>query len=167
MPRTPAKFDKDEYCTPPEVLALVYAAIGIPDLDPCSNESALVVARQSFHKPKGALTEDWSRYVGKGSIFMNPPYSNTSEWVSKFFAWHRGHKDKQGVILLSAETGLVWWQEMLLPRIDRWIFLPRVAFLAEGKPVRGNRCNSALIYVGSEGKRIAHVWPKPVFRACR
>lgn len=163
MPRKPAEFDKDDYVTPPEVLALVYAAIGIPDLDPCSNERSLVISKRKLGFHQDGLNADWDAR----SVFMNPPYSNTHVWVQHFISWHRGDSDKQGVMLLSAETGLVWWQELLLPRIDRWIFLPRIAFLANDKPIKGARHNSALIYKGSKGGRVGQVWPSPVWRACR
>ncbi len=101
------------------------------------------------------------------TMFMNPPYSNTKWWVDKFLDWMADDLSREGVMLLSAETGLVWWQEELLPCITRWIFLPRIAFLADGKPIKGNRCNSALIYKGRWPKRIGRVWPRPVWRQCR
>ncbi|MEE9393400.1 MAG: DNA N-6-adenine-methyltransferase [Acidimicrobiia bacterium] len=170
MSRKPEFFNKDDYCTPPEVLALVYAAIGVPELDPCSNERSLVVSKHAFCPDKiDGLKTGWGE---TSTVYMNPPYSNTSQWVEKFLSWSGRGFDAhggptQGVMLLSAETGLVWWQQRLLGNIDRWIFLPRIAFLAAGEPVYGNRCNSVMIYVGDEGKRVAQVWPKPVFRPCR
>ncbi len=167
MPRVPAKFNKDDYCTPPEVLALVYAAIGIPDLDPCSNERSLVVSKHAMTKTVDGLTAVWEART----MFLNPPYSNTSVWVERFIEWWKCSGDREGVMLLSAETGLVWWQDELLPvigRVGRWIFLPRIAFLANGKPIKGNRCNSVLIYVGQrdKAKLVTRTWPKPVFRGC-
>lgn len=164
MPRKPAKFNKDEYCTPAEELALVYAVIGIPDVDPCSNERSLVVSKRAYCKG------DESAFIAETkarTMFMNCPYSNTAWWVAKLLEWWKCGHEREVVMLLSAETGLVWWQEELLPSIDRWIFLPRIAFLADGVPMKGNRCNSALIYKGHRKRLVGQIWPKPVFRPCR
>ena len=161
-------FSKDDYCTPPEVLALVYAAIGIPDLDPCGNADSLVVSKQALRggrEEEDGLIATWD---DAQTVFMNPPYSNTQKWVSRFFDWYEPGLGlrQQGVMLLSAETGLVWWQEKCLHLVDRMYFLPRTAFLAGGKPVKGTRFNSVLLYVGHRKRLIRDVWPRPVFRPC-
>lgn len=164
--RVPKGFNKDNYCTPMAELALVYAMIGVPDLDPCSGKRSLVASVNAIMPPVNSLLVTWLART----IYMNPPYSNTMAWVLKFLEWfdtgNDGYGEKEGVMLLSAEFGLIWWQEILVKRIARMILLPRVAFLANGNPIKGNRCNSMMIYMGHRARVARHVWPAPVFRPC-
>lgn len=164
MSRVPKGFNNDDYCTPMQELALVYAAIGIPDLDPCSNPRSLVISKRQYTRKQDAFKQSWD----VRTLFMNPPYSNTWEWVERFLKWlvHPGQYHSVGreaVLLLSAECGLIWWQEQLLPRIQRMILLPRIAFLANGKPIKGARHNSILMYFGRRCEIVGEVWPAPVF----
>lgn len=171
--RVPKGFNKDNYCTTLAILALVYAALrGPADLDPCSHVRSQVIsttrflpaakdARRFGIKPVDGLKVRWEART----VFMNPPYSCTSLWIDKFLEWFR-QGGQAGVMLLSAETGLVYWQKQLLPAVDRMSFLPRVAFLANGVPIKGNRCNSVLLYCGDEGRRVGRIWPTPVWRPC-
>lgn len=167
MGRAPKGFQKDDYCTPADVLALVYAAIGVPDLDPCSSAQSIVVSKRAFRNGEADRDGLLASWILARTVYMNPPYSNTLEWVNAFFRWFVTSARNEGVMLLSAESGLVWWQDLLLPRVDRMIFLPRVAFLANGKPITGARHNSVLIYMGHRRQVIRHVWPAPVFRPCQ
>lgn len=158
MTRVPEKFNKDNWCTPLEILALVYGAIGIPDLDPCSGPGSLVVSKRAITKKQDG--RDLKKWKGARTVFMNPPYSDALGWAERFLEYLENTPDFEGVMLLNLEPGLKWWQEKILPRRDMAMHLPlRVAFLANGVPVKGNRANSALLYFGGGTHLVGQCWP--------
>lgn len=69
----------DDFYTPPEVLALLPPIA----LDPCWSPASLVQANKTFDIRQGqdGLVLDWNVNPAHGIVFVNPPYSATSDWL--------------------------------------------------------------------------------------
>lgn len=110
--------DKDDWCTPPEILEYVYRFFpGGIRLDPCSNSDSLVVANFSMDgsPDKDGLEADWVEFFDgyifdRSGVFVNPPYGKTTMplWVEKIAKEARcGEIDI--VALIPARTSNKWW----------------------------------------------------------
>lgn len=89
----------DDFLTPPELVE----AMGIFDLDPCSShrqERPLANLRYCFPEDNGLLLP-WV-----GSVFVNPPFSELKDWVSRFVL----HAD--GVMLVPARVEVGWFWKL-------------------------------------------------------
>lgn len=89
----------DDFLTPPELVE----AMGIFDLDPCaSRRQSAPLARESYCYPEAdGLLLPWF-----GSVFVNPPFSQTRAWVQRFVL----HGD--GVLLCPARVETDWFRPL-------------------------------------------------------
>ena len=83
----------DDYLTP----AWVFDALGLTfDLDVASPPwETYVPALRKFTKADDGLSQPW-----EGRVWMNPPFSNTAPWVSRFI------EHRHGIALVPASNGL-------------------------------------------------------------
>ena len=80
--------DKDSRFTPVNIAAAIERAFGRIVLDPCSHPSSPVQAAHQVTKAMGGdgLDHTWSGEV----VFVNPPYSRSSDWLRKVISeWQR------------------------------------------------------------------------------
>ena len=86
----------DDFLTPPELVE----AMGLFDLDPCgSHRQERPLARRCYRFPEdNGLLLPW-----KGSVFVNPPFSELKAWVGRFIL----HGD--GVMLCPARVEVAWF----------------------------------------------------------
>lgn len=71
--------------TPPKIVSAVRSFFGGEiELDPCSNESSLVGARENWILPKDGLAESWAEYK---TVFVNPPYGRDADRGTSIFHW--------------------------------------------------------------------------------
>lgn len=105
-----ARAGKDEWLTPPSVLA----ALGPFDLDPCSPiVRPWDTAREHFTEIDDGLSQPW-----RGRVWMNPPYGlATGHWLEKLVA----HGD--GIALIFARTETAAWVNYVWARADAVLFL--------------------------------------------
>ena len=98
--------DRDDWGTPKwlfDSLNRVYEFT----LDPCaSNDTAK--CEKFYTKEQNGLTFGWEEH----RVFMNPPYSNVSEWVEK--AYVEAQRGAVVVCLLAARTDTKWFHEFCL-----------------------------------------------------
>lgn len=120
--------DSDTWLTPPELLA----AFPRFDLDPCGHpENA--TARELICPPRDGLVAEW-----RGSVWLNPPYSDVRPWLEKLAA----HRD--GMALLFTRTDTKWFQDIGRMADAVMLLRGRLTFLHREVTARraGNRGNS-------------------------
>lgn len=83
-------------------------------LDPCSDGTNAKCAR--FYTPtENGLLRDWKT----DTVFMNPPYSETEDWMRK--AYGAAQEGATVVCLVPARTDTVWWHEYAMKGEIRFI----------------------------------------------
>lgn len=83
----------DEWYTPPELVA----ALGAFDLDPCAGP--MQHAAENWRTPIDGLAQPWA-----GRVWLNPPYSDVPQWLTKFAA------HDNGIALVNARPDAKWFQ---------------------------------------------------------
>jgi hypothetical protein len=148
----------DWYCTPPEVLEAVYRfwSDGI-DLDPCSNEHSLVVARRSICLPEDGLT--WDGWEGR--VWVNPPYSDPDPWLAKC-DWSANEKGAECLAFVKVDTSTQWWRKWVWGRAQLVCFWhKRVAFYLNGERQQSANFPSALVLychdIHTTGRRFSEI----------
>jgi hypothetical protein len=116
FPLSQDQVTSDDYYTPPwlfERMAITF------DIDVCAPPGGLpwIPAARSYTQVDDGLAQPW-----EGRVWMNPPFSNTAQWVDRFLA----HRD--GVMLCqvskSAYTTATW------AAVDAVVMVPgKIAFV--------------------------------------
>lgn len=122
--------DRDTWLTPRYVLD----QLGPFDLDPCAaGVSPEWVARKYWLKVDNGLERKW-----EGRVFMNPPFSNTAQWLAR----HAGHG--AGISLVPATLESVVWRKYVWPSAKailvvhgRMRFCNPDGSATTGRPLRG------------------------------
>ncbi|WP_084501477.1 DNA N-6-adenine-methyltransferase [Nocardia xishanensis] len=121
-----ARAGSDVWLTPPGVVT----ALGAFDLDPCAAEPRpWDTARRHIAPPDDGLAATW-----EGRVFLNPPYSNLTDWLGKLADHGRG------TALIFARTETRWFVDLVWQRASAVMFLHgRLHFhLPDGSRARGN-----------------------------
>ena len=85
----------DERYTPSWLLAVVEEALGGIDLDPCADPLKRVPAKSHFTLADNGLEQAW-----EGSVYINPPFSNTADWVRHLSLYWEAGKVSAAIALL-------------------------------------------------------------------
>lgn len=91
----------DEWPTPQWLYDALHKEFGFT-LDPCSNGENAKCARR-FVASDSPLLKDW----GRETVFMNPPYSQCSDWMRK--AYGAALEGATVVCLVPSRTDTEWW----------------------------------------------------------
>lgn len=149
---------RDDWCTPPELLARVRAVAPI-GLDPCSNRDSQVRAARAISRedtPDG-LSADWRALLGQEALaYVNPPYGRQlGRWVQK--CADEAARGAEVVLLCPARPGTRWWRAGVLQgRAARVCFLfGRPRFLLGGSEIAGSTFDVAVIYWGAQAERFS------------
>lgn len=138
---------KNTYNTPERILAPIRSFWnGVIELDPCSNLTSLVNAKDNIVWPaRDGLVETW----GSQKTYVNPPFSVdkksvVGKWVSK--AHVESQCGAEVIMLIPASPETDWWQNIIFPKAQGICWLDfRVTFVGEKhcipKPI-------ALVYFG-------------------
>lgn len=134
----------DEWCTPASLASL----LGEFDLDPCSNASSHIQARNRWTIAVDGLTTCWS-----GSVFCNPPYSNVMPWAERLAA-HSG----PWCALLKLDPTTRWWATLMQANPTVSPFKKRIKF--EGAQAMTANFPSVLVYSAwrPSAELAAHLW---------
>jgi len=87
--------DSDEKYTPNWILDLTQSVMGGIDLDPAADPKHRVPAVRHFTKDDNGLEKGWS-----GKVFLNPPFSNTSDWVKHLCIYFHSGAVTEAIVLL-------------------------------------------------------------------
>lgn len=98
--RSSADPDTDTWLTPRFVLS----ELGKFDLDPCcaASNPNWTGAKYCWTEREDGLSRPW-----KGRVFMNPPFSNTAEWLER----HAAHGN--GISLVPATVEAIMWRNFV------------------------------------------------------
>lgn len=118
----------DEHDTPIEFFAPLADAVDGFDLDPCASSTSNL-AETNLTKEDGGLRE-WS-----GKVFMNPPYSEVSDWMEHATRQAEHGNTELIVALVFARTSTQWFHQYA-KTADLLCFV-------EGRLCFGNAENSA------------------------
>jgi hypothetical protein len=153
------RVSSDSWCSPPEIAGPLADFHGGPvDIDPCSNERSIILARQAY--THGGLVLPWrlTRPVTWAG-YQNDPYSEADAWTVKMlYELAAGHL-RQHTRLCMMSTSSRWWAAQCLTsrRNPRILALKRIAFLRPPllpskakKPMERQSCRfePALVYFG-------------------
>lgn len=106
----PNKGKTDEWLTPPGIVM----ALGPFDLDPCSPiKRPWDTAKTHYTIEDNGLDQDWK----KAFVWVNPPYSQMSEWLSRM----TDHKN--GIAFIYARTDTEWFFDFVWDYADSLLFL--------------------------------------------
>ena len=87
--------DTDERYTPAWVLKLTESVMGSIDLDPAADPQRRIQAKKHITKNEDGLTQGWS-----GKVFLNPPFSNSSDWVKHLCIYFHSGAVTEAIVLL-------------------------------------------------------------------
>ena len=74
---------KTDWNTPPKYISVISKFFGEIDLDPCSNNTSLVISKVKYILPTDGLKENWNYK----RIFVNPPYGRNIENKTTIYNW--------------------------------------------------------------------------------
>jgi hypothetical protein len=134
-----AKMLKDEWLTPPEILA----ALGPFDLDPCAPiNRPWKMAKKHYTIEDSGLMQPWH-----GRVWLNPPYgSQTGVWLQRL-ADHGN-----GIALIFARTETDMFFQYVWPKADAILFIQGRLYFhhVDGERAKANSgAPSVLIAYGS------------------
>ena len=145
LPPSPAgnDGDGDEWYTPPHVVQAVATALGGIDVDPCAAPASPVKATHRIDVRKGGdgLRDQWPR----GSAFVNPPYSNTGDWLQRCHAEAKAGRNVVALVPVRPETR-AWWAHVWQAGAHVVQHRSRLRFVApDGKTHGAGRMATAFI----------------------
>lgn len=133
---------KQDYGTPPELLAAVKEQIGIENFAMDLAASAEnTVANAFLTEADNSLNYDWSCI--EGWSWCNPPYSHITPWVKK-----ASESTNKIAMLLPASVGSNWWRDYVHLRAEVWFLNGRVKFV--GAPTHSPKDHVILLYNAGE-----------------
>ena len=143
----------DDAYTPEWVLDLAKRALGgVIDLDPCADPERRVPARRHFTLADDGLSEPWH-----GTVWLNPPYSDTTAWLRHLHVYLTAGKITAAIALLPVS---VLGNKGAVPIINSactayTVLEGRLTFLdQEYKPHKGALAmSSVLLYFGADPDR--------------
>lgn len=110
-----AEPDRDTWTTP----SWVAEALGSFDLDPCSNERAVVLASRAFRLERGEDGLELASSVATETrVFINPPYSR-----GQVLRWVRAYAHTRFCFLLRFDPSTKWFAELY--RSSGLVAIPR------------------------------------------
>lgn len=159
--RSPVAGKKD-WNTPPKYVQPIKQFFGGIDLDPCSNSTSIVEARNEFCLPeKDGLIEDWDAKT----VFVNPPYgrsggSSLYSWIKKSLIEYDKWKFEV-IFLIPVATNTKHFKEIIFPQYNAICFLSdtRLRFLNNGvEDKKGAPMACCLVYKGERGEKFKEVF---------
>ena len=149
----------DNWRTPEAVLNLVRELTdGTIGLDPCTDAENPTKASRFYCPPQDGLRELWR---GFGMVFVNPPYSDNTEWLNccvRHFLVPDDSGD-QCIALVPARTDTRWWQSTVFTARLVCFWKGRLRFEDPESPVANSApFPSALLYWGSRPDDFANIF---------
>lgn len=138
----------DEHYTPAWLWQTALKVFGVEqfDLDPCSNshESPNVPAHRVYTSTDDGLVQDWIA----DTLWMNHPYSRSSDWINKLCSEYERGNVKQAIALIKVDTSTQWFRR--LREYPICFLLKRVTFLNSLVTPAPATFASAVVYLGPD-----------------
>jgi len=153
------------WCTPPKYVEAVKKVFGgVVELDPCSNQWAIVEAKNKFSLPQhDGLVEEWNYKT----IYVNPPYGADRErkttikhWLYKCAHAHK-HFHAEILALVPVATNTSHWKEYIWGKATAVCFLydTRLKFMENGNEEgKGAPMSCAMVYWGQDYEKFFEIF---------
>lgn len=144
---------RDERFTPGAVVDRIESILGGIDLDPCAHRESPVRAARYIHREEDGLATPWNART----VYVNPPYSQTGEFIRKAaHEWRQG-RAKMVLLLVPVKTHFAWFHEEVFGVADLFLLRGRIAFERPGLPDALAPFSLMLILYGADRDTIERV----------
>jgi hypothetical protein len=102
----------DEHYTPGDIVEAVLDCFdGLLSLDPCSNshDAPNLPASTLYTIDDDGLKQAWRA----STVYINPPYSETSPWVKKLLTHYQAGEVGQALVLVKSDNRVGWYAELM------------------------------------------------------
>lgn len=140
----------DEWATPKELFNKLNRRYKFT-LDPCAN-STNAKCEKFYTVEDDGLSKSWANEV----VFVNPPYSNIKDWVSKA---HREAATNGAtvVMLIPSRTDTRYWHDYIMEGADKIYFVKgRIKFENNNQPQKNAAPFPSAIIVFGESNLIGY-----------
>jgi phage N-6-adenine-methyltransferase len=139
MTRTNNTDLKDVWQTPTELLEYFEDSSTKIDLDPCAGEGT-TVGQVNYTEQDDGLSKAWF-----GRVFVNPPFSEKTDWLKKAVSEYQSGNTKVIFIVTPDSTDVIsWWHGYIAEHADYvWFSEGRISYVnpetgeAAGSPTFG------------------------------
>jgi phage N-6-adenine-methyltransferase len=147
---------RDDWFTPPNIIALAVAVMGSIDVDAasCAAANETVGAKVFYDLHDDGLKRPWH-----GRVWLNAPYSEIGRFVEKMLAEVASGRVTEAILLTQNSTDTMWFQKAAAWASAICFPAQRIRFVsphgrASGSPPQG----SAIFYFGQHADRFAEVF---------
>jgi phage N-6-adenine-methyltransferase len=141
----------NEWYTPAKYIEAARTVMGSIDLDPASCEMAnrTVKATKYYSIEDDGLSKEWA-----GNVWLNPPYgktdsvSNKEVWTRKLIQQYYSGNVTRAVLLVTAATENMWFQDLWQFIICFSVRNDRVRFFAPNGEMVEHAHGTAFVYLG-------------------
>ena len=146
-PRDIPETRHDEWYTPAEHIRAAREVLGSIDLDPATHTHAQATVRAGnfYTKDDDGLKYDWH-----GTVWLNPPYSQPAEFVSKLCAEYQAGRVTSAIMLTNSYTDTEWFHNAATTADAICFTRQRVKFYDIDGRVAAPRLGQTLFYFGSD-----------------
>jgi len=142
--------EKDDWQTPPDLIADLQTALEGIDLDPCAHpDSTIAETNWCLEDGTDGLVQSWDGYE---TVFINPPFSYKSEWLAKATEelTKPSELPKTIVTLTPDSTDTKsWWHEYIATHANYICFSEgRIAYYTDGNPAKSPTFGTAISVFG-------------------
>ena len=120
---------KQDYGTPPELLAAVKARLGIEQFDcDLAADDCNAVVSDCYYTAVDSSLELRSWLMRGGWNWLNPPFSRIEPWVARAY-WEWRIRNVRTAVLIPAAVGANWWRDHVHDKCCVLFLNPRITFV--------------------------------------
>jgi hypothetical protein len=138
MPKQKPGLSKQDYGTPPELVAAIERRFGMLTWDVAADADNAVVSDGRFFSLAGinALDADWSaHFTPRDLLFLNPPFGAIGHvWAPLVAQWRRRLPWLRLLMLTPASVGSEWFQRYVHKRALTLPLSPRLHYVGADDP---------------------------------
>jgi phage N-6-adenine-methyltransferase len=155
LERPPAR-DGDEWYTPARFIDAAREVMGGIDLDPASCVAAnqTVRAANYYTQDEDGLALPWF-----GRVWLNPPYSETGEWIAKLAKDYTSGQVDEAIVLVNAKTEAGWFDLLWNVSPEVCLVRGRISFIpGDGGKSQTGYMGQAIGYLGPNAEKFREVF---------
>lgn len=121
------KSKTDGWATPQAFVEPLSDAVGGFDLDPASGAEAEPHAEETYTAAENGLASEWF-----GTVWLNPPFSEKTDWLEKAYREYHDGNVELALILLPVDTSTQWFHDYVTEADLLWFKEGRLKFRGGG-----------------------------------